>query len=149
MNKLNVNQQALKRAWTIEQEVQPEDWQRWLKQLTLELMKQSTSHALRACVSLANSHEPLARELFNAAFYSCWVELNEQNKVRFPTPHTSFRDEIIALRGLPELPTVDDISLRFLIVSCHHLTTLIGATSRGCYACLDWKQRRRSALTSA
>lgn len=47
------------------------------------MMTESTSHALRACVSLASAHEPLAKELFNAAFYSCWVELSDAHKVRF------------------------------------------------------------------
>ena len=83
MGKLTVNQQALKYAWSVDEHFRIEDWQRWIRQLTSELLKQSTSLALRACLHFANSHEPLARELFNAAFYSCWVELTESNKVRF------------------------------------------------------------------
>jgi FKBP12-rapamycin complex-associated protein len=50
------------------------------------LMKESPSHALRACMSLVDIHPPLAKELFNAAFISCWTELYDQyqvNRVEF------------------------------------------------------------------
>lgn len=54
----------------------------WIRRLSLELMKVSPSHALRACMTLVDIHPPLARELFNAAFLSCWIELYEQYQVR-------------------------------------------------------------------
>jgi len=41
----------------------------------LHLLKESPSSALRACSALASKYPPLARELFNAAFLSCWTEL--------------------------------------------------------------------------
>ncbi len=75
-----VNQLFLKHSWSTDSVVRQEDWQRWFKTLSLGLMRESTSQALRACMSLADTHEPLAKELFNAAFYSCWVELSDQNK---------------------------------------------------------------------
>lgn len=81
LTKLVVNQQHLKAAWDIRTVRRPEDWSRWFKRFSIELLKVSTSHALRACVSLANTHAPLAQELFHAAFYSCWVELNEAYQV--------------------------------------------------------------------
>lgn len=52
----------------------------WIRRLSVELLKQSPSHALRACVFLASAYTPLARELFNAAFVSCWNELYDQYK---------------------------------------------------------------------
>ena len=39
------------------------------------MLRESPAHALRACRSLAEVYHPLALELFNAAFVSCWVEL--------------------------------------------------------------------------
>ncbi|KAF8309257.1 phosphatidylinositol 3-kinase [Clavulina sp. PMI_390] len=77
-SKMAVNQQHLKQAWDISQVTTKEDWFEWIRRLAIELMKESPSHALRACVTLAEHHPPLARELFNAAFVSCWTELFEQ-----------------------------------------------------------------------
>ena len=76
-----VNQQHLKQAWDTFQVNSKEDWNDWARRLAIELMKESPSHAIRACVSLAEAHVPLARELFNAAFVSCWTELFEEYKV--------------------------------------------------------------------
>jgi FKBP12-rapamycin complex-associated protein len=44
-------------------------------------MRESPSHALRACMSLVDAYPPLARDLFNAAFISCWGELYDQYQV--------------------------------------------------------------------
>ena len=41
-------------------------------------MRESPSHALRACRALADVYQPLAHELFNAAFVSCWTELYDK-----------------------------------------------------------------------
>ena len=79
--KMTVNQQHLKQAWDISQVVTKEDWNEWIRRFCIELMKESSSHALRACMSLVDIHPPLARELFNAAFLSCWNELYDQYQV--------------------------------------------------------------------
>ncbi|KAI5120260.1 hypothetical protein M0805_004596 [Coniferiporia weirii] len=76
--KMTVNQQHLKQAWDVSQIVTREDWNEWMHRLSVELMKESPSHALRACMSLVDIHPPLARGLFNAAFLSCWTELYDQ-----------------------------------------------------------------------
>ncbi len=81
--KLAVNQQHLKQAWDVSLVSTEEDWMVWIQKLSVEFMRESPSHALRACVSLVNVHTPLARELFNAAFVSCWGELYDQYQVRF------------------------------------------------------------------
>ena len=67
-----VNQQHLKQAWDVSQITTKEDWLDWIQKLSVEFMRESPSHALRACMSLVDVHQPLARELFNAAFVSCW-----------------------------------------------------------------------------
>ncbi|KAI5778883.1 armadillo-type protein [Geopyxis carbonaria] len=76
--KLPVNQQHLKNAWEASQRSTKEDWQEWIRRFSVELLKQSPSHALRACAGLAGVYYPLARDLFNAAFVSCWTELYDQ-----------------------------------------------------------------------
>lgn len=76
--KLPVNQEHLKSAWDATQKSTPEDWQEWLRRFSVELLKESPSHALRACATLASAYQPLARDLFNSAFASCWPELYPQ-----------------------------------------------------------------------
>ncbi|KAJ8457723.1 hypothetical protein ONZ45_g18201 [Pleurotus djamor] len=76
--KLTVNQQHLKQAWDVSQVSTKEEWLDWMHHLEVEFMKESPSHALRACMSLVDIHPPLAKELFNAAFLSCWGELYDQ-----------------------------------------------------------------------
>ncbi len=70
-----VNQQHLKNAWEASQKSTREDWQEWMRRFSVELLKESPSHALRACAGLAGVYQPLAKDLFNAAFVSCWTEL--------------------------------------------------------------------------
>lgn len=76
--KLPVNQMVLKNAWDCSQQRTKEDWQEWIRRLSISLLKESSSHALRACSGLAGIYYPLARELFNASFASCWGELYTQ-----------------------------------------------------------------------
>ncbi|KAJ6516644.1 phosphatidylinositol 3-kinase [Mycena vitilis] len=76
--KLTVNQIHLKQAWDTAQINARQDWIDWIHRLGVEFIKESPSHALRACMSLVETQSPLAKELFNAAFLSCWSELYEQ-----------------------------------------------------------------------
>ena len=76
--KLPVNQEHLKNAWEASQKSTPEDWHEWIRRFSVELLKESPSHALRACAGLAGLYQPLARDLFNSAFASCWPELYQQ-----------------------------------------------------------------------
>lgn len=79
-----VNQQHLKQAWDVSLVSTKDDWMEWIQKLSVEFMRESPSHALRACMSLVDVHTPLAKELFNAAFVSCWGELYDQYQVRLP-----------------------------------------------------------------
>lgn len=76
--KLPVNQEHLKSSWEASQKSTREDWQEWMRRFSVELLKESPSNALRACAGLASVYPPLAKDLFNAAFVSCWTELYEQ-----------------------------------------------------------------------
>ncbi|KPV75332.1 uncharacterized protein RHOBADRAFT_53323, partial [Rhodotorula graminis WP1] len=78
VGKLPVNQVMLKAAWEPADRAKPDDWREWLKRLSVQLLKSSPSHTLRACANLAEVYPPLARDLFNAAFVSCWTELYDQ-----------------------------------------------------------------------
>ena len=82
--KLPVNQQHLKIAWEASQRSTRDDWQEWMRRFSIELLKESPSPALRACAGLAGVYHPLARELFNAAFISCYTEL-----------YTPYQDECV------------------------------------------------------
>uniref|UniRef100_A0A8H7N8N9 Serine/threonine-protein kinase mTOR domain-containing protein n=1 Tax=Bionectria ochroleuca TaxID=29856 RepID=A0A8H7N8N9_BIOOC len=76
--KLEMNAIHLKGAWDTRGKSTKEDWQEWLRRFSTTLLSESPNHALRACASLASLYPPLARELFNSAFVSCWSELYEQ-----------------------------------------------------------------------
>ncbi|KAG6014979.1 hypothetical protein E4U54_004504, partial [Claviceps lovelessii] len=82
--KLEMNAIHLKAVWDTRGKSTKEDWQEWLRRFSTTLLTESPNHALRACASLASVYLPLARELFNSAFVSCWTELYEQ-----------FQDELI------------------------------------------------------
>lgn len=76
--KLPVNAQVLRSAWDCSSKRTKEDWQEWMRRLSIELLKESPSPSLRACSSLATVYPPLAKGLFNCAFASCWNELHIQ-----------------------------------------------------------------------
>ncbi|KAI6231501.1 Serine/threonine-protein kinase TOR [Aphelenchoides besseyi] len=71
------NVEVLRRFWTAPVVVSRDEWLQWLATLRTQLLRQSSSAALRSCAELAEMHEPLAKELFNAAFMSVWTQLNE------------------------------------------------------------------------
>ncbi|KAJ3130914.1 phosphatidylinositol kinase- protein kinase tor1 [Physocladia obscura] len=80
LQRVPVNQNQLKKAWDTSQRQNKEDWAEWMRRFSVELLKESPSESLRSCASLAAVYNPLARELFNAGFVSCWSELSEQYK---------------------------------------------------------------------
>lgn len=82
--KLEMNAIHLRHAWETHGKSTKDDWQEWLRRFSTTLLTESPHHALRACASLASVYLPLARDLFNSAFVSCWSELLEQ-----------FQDELI------------------------------------------------------
>lgn len=79
--KMTVNQQQLRAMWDTSNVRSEEDWYAWMHRLSIESMRQSPSHALRACMNIVEHHSSLARDLFNAAFLSCWMELRNSAQV--------------------------------------------------------------------
>ncbi|OBT84901.1 FKBP12-rapamycin complex-associated protein [Pseudogymnoascus sp. 03VT05] len=76
--KLDSNPVHLKSAWDAAGKSTKEDWQEWMRRFSVTVLMESPNHALRACASLASTYPPLAKELFNSAFVSCWSDLFEQ-----------------------------------------------------------------------
>ncbi|XP_017768823.1 PREDICTED: target of rapamycin [Nicrophorus vespilloides] len=77
IQRLKVSAKNLEQAWTATRRVSKDDWLEWSRRLSIELLKQSPIPALRSCLSLAQSYPQLPKDLFNAAFVSCWTELSE------------------------------------------------------------------------
>jgi FKBP12-rapamycin complex-associated protein len=77
IQRLKVAESNLQQAWTPVRRVSKDDWLEWLRRLSIELLKQSPIPALRSCLSLAQTYSQLPRDLFNAAFVSCWSELSD------------------------------------------------------------------------
>ncbi|XP_015759867.1 PREDICTED: serine/threonine-protein kinase mTOR-like [Acropora digitifera] len=78
IKKLTFKADSLQRAWGAARCVSKEDWMEWLRRLSVELLKESPSPALRSCWATAQTYPPLARDLFNVAFVSSWSELHEE-----------------------------------------------------------------------
>jgi FKBP12-rapamycin complex-associated protein len=116
--KLAVNLQHLKQAWDTSKLSNSDDWREWLRRMAVEFMRESPSHALRACRALADNYQPLAQDLFNAAFVSCWTELNDQYRddliknLEIAFDATDIPDQVIhALLNLAEFMEHDDKAL--------------------------------------
>ncbi|VVC87256.1 unnamed protein product [Leptidea sinapis] len=66
IRKLAVNAHSLKEVWTVSSRVSKDDWLDWLRRFT--------------CLTLAHNYSQLLRDLFNAAFVSCWTELDSRSR---------------------------------------------------------------------
>lgn len=71
-----VNQRNLQRAWDVSQRSSRDDWDEWMRRFSIQLLREAPAAALRSTASLAQAYQPLARELFSAAFACCWNELS-------------------------------------------------------------------------
>lgn len=74
--RVHVNAKLLSQVWEVGRRSTKEDWEEWIQSLGFALFSESGSPALRACRLLAEVYAPISRELFNAAFLSCWTELD-------------------------------------------------------------------------
>ena len=70
--------------------------------LYIQVLRSSPSPAFRAVWSLAQNHFPLARDLFNAAFVSCWTELSEVHQDEL----IQSLEEALTIADLPEITQV-------------------------------------------
>ena len=77
---LSLNIRNLASVWSTGMVSTPQDWFEWLRRFVVTLLVESPSPAFRACLSVAQIHYPLARDLFKVAFASVWRELLQSAK---------------------------------------------------------------------
>ncbi|XP_026321572.1 serine/threonine-protein kinase mTOR [Hyposmocoma kahamanoa] len=99
IRKLYVNAHNLKLAWTVSSRVSKDDWFEWLRRFSIGLLTESHSPALRACLALAHNYSQLLRDLFNAAFVSCWTELDMTSR----TELSNALEQALTAPDAPEL----------------------------------------------
>lgn len=99
IRKLTVQEGDLQVLWQSIRRVSKDDWIEWLKTLSIGLLKESQSPALRSCKALAQNYPQLLRDLFNAAFISCWTELSEEKKMQLAE---SLKQALL----VPDLPEI-------------------------------------------
>ncbi|PAA73865.1 hypothetical protein BOX15_Mlig009522g5 [Macrostomum lignano] len=99
---------VLQRSWQISSVVSKDDWHQWLRNLTETLIRESPSVSIRACRLLAQANPAIGKQLFNAAFVSCWSELPD-----------SLQDELIQVleQALSASKDVPEISQTILNLS--------------------------------
>ncbi|XP_046427062.1 serine/threonine-protein kinase mTOR [Neodiprion fabricii] len=99
IKRLHVSAPNLQKAWTATRRVSKDDWLEWLRSLSIGLLKESPSPALRSCWALAQTYSQLPRDLFNAAFVSCWTELSG-------TYQTELKETLQQALMVPDLPEI-------------------------------------------
>ena len=67
----------LARAWDTTDRGTREDWEEWIRSLSIELLRQSSSPALRACHCLAQINPSVAKWLFKYSLLSVWSKLDD------------------------------------------------------------------------
>ncbi|KAL5111824.1 Serine/threonine-protein kinase mTOR [Taenia crassiceps] len=107
-----LNSLNLQRAWQSSRLTSPEDWSLWLKALSVSLLRESPSPAIRACARLTTIAPQISRRLFNAAFMSCWKELRDaeqddlintlENVLRLPSSASQSREISQVILNLEE-----------------------------------------------
>ncbi|KAJ6237501.1 serine/threonine-protein kinase mtor [Anaeramoeba flamelloides] len=83
VKKLEVSGKILKQSWNVDGINTKEKWNLWIKKLSTDLLRNSSAVALRSCNTLAPVYCTLAEQLFNAAFLSCWSEIDQLTKENF------------------------------------------------------------------
>ncbi|XP_076451616.1 serine/threonine-protein kinase mTOR-like isoform X2 [Babylonia areolata] len=99
ISKLSVKIVNLHKSMSGGRRVSKEDWMEWLRKLSIELLKESPSPALRSCWHLAQSYTQVAKDLFNAAFVSCWTEMAEAEQDEL----TQMLEQALVSQEIPEV----------------------------------------------
>ena len=89
----------LLQVWSTQGRISKDDWMEWLRRLSVELLKESPSPSLRSCWALAQAYSPLATELFNAAFVSCWMDLRPMHQEEL----LSHLKTVLKFQNIPEI----------------------------------------------
>lgn len=99
IKKLHVSAADLQLAFQAARRVSKDDWLEWLRRLSIGLLKESQSPALRSCRALAQNYPKLLRDLFNAAFVSCWTELSLKMRLEL----ASSLEQALEVQDMPEI----------------------------------------------
>ncbi|XP_071445181.1 serine/threonine-protein kinase mTOR [Hetaerina americana] len=99
IKRLHVSAADLQMVWTATRRVSKDDWLEWLRRLSIGLLKESPSPALRSCWALAQTYSQLPRDLLNAAFVSCWAELSSSDREEL----IHSLEQALAVPDLPEV----------------------------------------------
>ncbi|CAH1417873.1 unnamed protein product [Lactuca virosa] len=78
---VQVNDARLRAAREASQRSSKEDWAEWMRNFSLELLKESPSPALRTCARLAQLQPFVGRDLFTAGFVSYWSQIHESRQL--------------------------------------------------------------------
>ncbi|CAB3378482.1 Hypothetical predicted protein [Cloeon dipterum] len=89
----------LQKAWASTRRVSKDDWIEWLRRLSIEFLKESPSPVMKSCWVLAQTYSQLPRDLFNAAFVSCWTQLT-------PSQQAELIQSLQQALLVPDLPEV-------------------------------------------
>lgn len=91
----------MQRSWSTNRCISLDDWIEWMRRLEIDFLKESPSPALRSCWALAQTYDQLPKDLFNAAFVSCWARLsNAQQKDLIQA-----LEQALMISDLPEMMT--------------------------------------------
>ncbi|XP_052868920.1 serine/threonine-protein kinase Tor isoform X2 [Anopheles cruzii] len=97
--KFPVSMTDLEMMFKANRRVSKDDWLEWLRRLSIILLKESKNPALRSCATLAQNYPQLLKDLFNAAFVSCWSDLSDEMKHELAHSLT----QALTVQDLPEI----------------------------------------------
>ena len=94
---LKVNESNLRNTWAASSQSTRDDWDEWMRRFSVELVRESPQPALRYCLELAQEYFPLVKDVFTAAFVSCWDALSRQAR-------SEFTDNLVTALKSPHMP---------------------------------------------
>lgn len=74
---------SLKLSWHSAQISTEREWTEWMWRFVLQFIRQARNKSIQCCYQIAQSCEPFALEIFNAAFLSCWNSLDLDDRLQF------------------------------------------------------------------
>ena len=80
-------------------QLQDEVCRDWFKNLSIKILLESPSLALRSCYPLAQSHPQITKDLFNAAFLATWSEMTEDQQQKM----ISNLETVLSMPNVPEI----------------------------------------------
>lgn len=80
-SRVHITEQSLIQKWEVEHHFKADDWVKWIEDLGVAMFQLSGTPSFRSCVRISEAHPSFTKQLFNAAFLSCWTyPLNAETK---------------------------------------------------------------------